>query len=452
MTVTDARLAATLAHLDERINAHDVHTVEVGVTDTYGHLRGKRVPANRFLSSVAVGGVNIADAIYVFDVQCEIVDSPIVNMGTGFLDMHLTPDLATFRLLTHRPGYAIVLCDAVDEHGAPHPLDPRQVLRRQIDRCDALGVEPIVATELECYICTPDWEPFQHHVQYSSLTDALGLEAVVADMRAALIGAGIPLESSNPEYGPGQLEINFGPSDPLTTADNTVLFTSIVKQVAVQHGCRATFMAKPWTGQSGSGMHIHSSLAADGANQFGGDADGPNELTSQWVAGLLAHAEELQLLGIPTPNGYRRVRPYTFCPTHVSWGLDNRTVLARLTLGAGPANRVEFRSAGADCNPYLAIAGVLAAGCDGIEQRRTLPPIAVGDTYTEPGDARPLPVTMRDAIDAFRSGSLGSSLGAEFAENYAVLAEYELGLAAEPMAGDPDQVTVWERARYLEHL
>lgn len=443
---------AQLAHIAASIAEHRIHTVEVGVPDTYGHLRGKRVPAERFLSSVAVGGLNIADAIFVFDVQCEIVDSPIINMGTGFLDMHLSPDLGTFRLLPHRPGYAIVMADAFDEQGAPHQLAPRGVLARQVERVAALGFDPVVATELECYISTPDWQPIQHHVQYSSLTDAVGLETMVADMRHALLGAGIPLESSNPEYGPGQLEINFGPSDPVTAADNTVLFKSIVKQVAVHHGARATFMPKPLSGQSGSGMHIHTSLGRGGVNQFGAGPDGnPNEAMARWTAGLLEHACAFQLVGIPTPNGYRRVRPYTFAPTHVHWGEDNRSVLARLTTNAGPANRIELRSAGADANPHIAIAAVLAAGCDGLERSLALPPKAVGDMYAEPGDSPVLPATITEAIAAFASSGLAASLGSAFRENFLVLARYEEALAAGPMAGDADEVTAWERARYLEH-
>ena len=440
-----AAIAATIAE-------HGIHTVEVGTPDTFGHLRGKRVPAERFLASAATSGVNIADAIYVFDVQCEIVDSPLINMGTGFLDMHLTPDLATFRLLPHRPGYAIVMADSYDEHGGPHSLSPRGALARQAERVARLGWEPVVATELECYVCTSDWQPVQRHVQYSSLTDALELEAMVADMRHALLGAGLPLESSNPEYGPGQLEINVGPADPVTAADNTVLFKSIVKQVAVQHGARATFMPKPYTGQSGSGMHIHTSLGEGGVNRFGRDDDGgPNELMARWTAGLLHHALAMQLIGIPTPNGSRRVRPFTFAPTHVHWGEDNRTVLARLTTNAGPANRIEFRSAGADANPYLAIAAVLAAGCDGLERALDLPPIAVGDMYTEPGDCAALPTTPTEAIAAFEASSLAAALGAELSANFVVLARHEAALAAEPMSGDPDEVTDWERARYLEH-
>jgi glutamine synthetase len=451
MTRDLVKQASQLDRIHSLVETRSIHTVEVGTPDTYGHLRGKRVPVARFLESVATGGMNIADAIYVFDVQCEIVDSPIINMGTGYLDMHLVPDLSTFRLLTHRPGYAIVLADASTESGEPHPLSPRSILANQVARVEALGFDPIIATELETYICTADWKPFQNHVQYSSLTDALDLEAMVLDMRRALLGADIPLESSNPEYGPGQLEINFGPSDPISTADNTVLFKSIVKQVAVQHGARATFMPKPWTNQSGSGMHIHSSLNRDGRNVFGSEGDAPNEEMSAWTAGLLHHAQAMQLIGIPTPNGYRRVRPNTFCPTHAHWGDDNRTVLARLTMHAGNANRVEFRSAGADANPYLAIAAIVAAGVDGLESNRPLPPKAVGDMYASPGDSPVLPISLTESITAFSGSALADALGSAFAENYVVMAQNELTVCAEPMAGDPDEITDWERARFLAH-
>ena len=436
------------------IHRNGIHTVEVAVVDTYGHLRGKRVPAERFVSSVATGGVNFADAVYVFDLLCEIVDSPTINMGTGYLDMHLRPDLRTFRVFTHRPGYAIVFADALHEDGRPHELDPRNVLKAQTAAVEALGYAPIVATELECYLFTPDWKPFQEHVQYSSLTDGLDVETIVADMRAGLLGAGVPVESSNPEYGPGQLEINFGPADPVTTADNTVLFKTIVKQVAVAHGARASFMAKPYALHSGSGMHIHTSLNKDGRNAFDAIAVGteqPNEAMARWTAGILHHARSMQLLGIPTPNGYRRVVANTFCPTHVHWGADNRTVMARLTMHAGTANRVEFRCAGADANAYLAIAGVLAAGVDGITSQRELEPISVGDKYANPGVAVPLPTSMSEAIKAFEGSSIAAMLGSEFSANYLTMARYEESIADPHLAASPDEVSPWEFARYREH-
>ena len=434
------------------VAANDVHTVELAVPDTQGHLRGKRIPAQRFVDSVASGGANIADAMFVFDMQNDLPDNEFVNMDTGYLDAHIVPDNTTGRVFSHRPGYGIVFGDAMNEHGDPHPLAPRSVLAAQIQRCRDAGLEPVVATEMEFYLCNADWTPVQEHIQYSSLTDGMDFEPVLADMRAALLGAGIEVEGSNAEYGPGQFEINAGSAEAMTAADNTVLFKSIVKQVAMQHGFKATFMPKPWAEQSGSGMHVHTSLTADGANAFSSCSDGePNELMRHWMGGLLEHAEAMTLLGAPTSNGPKRIRPYTFAPTHVCWGLDNRTVLARCIAESGSkANRVEFRSAGADANPYLMIAGILAAGTDGIE--RSLDPGAMseGDLYGNPGDHAALATDLAGAIAAFEGSDLASRLGDTFSRSYVSIAQAEVALAADNNP-EADDVNDWERERFIEH-
>jgi len=433
-------------------DAAGVHTVELAVPDTQGHLRGKRIPFERFVTDVHASGANIADAMFVFDVQNDLPENEFVNMDTGYLDCHLVPDNTTGRLLTHRPGYALVFADAYNESEEPHPLAPRNVLAAQIERCGEAGIEPVVATELEFFLCNPDWSTVQNHIQYSSLTDALQVEPVLHAMRDALEGAGIEVESSNAEYGPGQFEINSGPADAMTAADNTALFKSIVKQVAVQHGLRATFMPKPFAEQSGNGMHVHTSLNKNGTNSFADCQTGqPNELMRKWLGGLLAHAAALTLLGAPTSNGPKRIRPYTFAPTHITWGLDNRTVLARCIAEAGSsANRVEFRSAGADANAYLVIAGLLAAGADGIE--RSLDPgmLCEGDLYSNPGDATALPTDLTGAIEAFKGSDLASQLGDTFSRSFVSIANGEVLLAAEHNP-DADDVNDWERQRFIEH-
>ena len=283
-----------------------VHTVEVAVVDTFAHLRGKRVPVDRYFAEVAEGGAAIADAIYILGMDDDIVEHATVNMDSGFLDTRIVPDLESHRLLTHRPGYGLVFCSSLDEHGTgPHELSPRDLLAAQVERCRVLGVDPVVATEPEFYLCTVGddgaWTPVRSYIKYSSLTDAPDLEVVLADMRAGLAGAGIEVESSNQEYGPGQIEVNTGPTDAMRAADDFVLYRSVVKQVAEQHGMRATFMPKPFTEDSGSGLHVHTSLrASDGSNAFA-DSDGaPNEPMGHWVAGILEHAEALVLLGAPT--------------------------------------------------------------------------------------------------------------------------------------------------------
>ncbi len=430
----------------------ELHTIELAVPDTQGHLRGKRIPAQRFLGGVYETGANVADAMFVFDIQNDLPDNEFVNMDTGYLDCHLVPDNSTGRVLTHRPGYGLVFADAFDETGGPHPLAPRSVLAAQIERCRLAGLDPVVATEMEFYLCTPDWQPAQGHIQYSSLTDGLELEPVLYAMRTALLGAGIDVESSNAEYGPGQIEINAGPTDAMTAADNAALFKSIVKQVAVQHGLRATFMPKPWADLSGSGMHVHTSLDVDRTNAFASCEEGiPNELMSAWLGGLLEHASALTLLGAPTTNGPKRIRPYTFAPTHVTWGLDNRTVLARCVAEPGSAaNRVEFRSAGADANAYLLIAGLLAAGADGVERSLDPGKLCEGDVYANPGDHVALPTDLGSAVDAFSGSGLAALLGDKFSRSYVSIAQAEIALAAENN-NDLDHVNDWERSRFIEH-
>jgi glutamine synthetase len=441
----------TLESFREAAEAHNIHTVEVGAPDTYGHLRGKRVPLERFLNTTVNGAVNIADAMFVLDMQNDLPDNEFINMDTGYLDCALVPDISTVRILTHRPGYAFVFANAFDPHGAPHPLSPRNVLAAQIEKCRQSGYDPLVATELEFYLCTPDWQPIQSHIQYSSLTDALEVEDVLLDIRVALAGAGMEVESSNAEYGPGQIEVNVGPADAMTTADNTVLFKSIVKQVAVQYGLRATFMPKPWADQSGNGMHVHTSLNNSGGNAFANSDGAPNALMNNWLGGLMEHACSMTFLGAPTCNGPRRIRPYTFAPTHACWGGDNRTVLARcITEARSSANRVEFRSAGADANPYLIIAAILAAGADGLS--RQLQPMAMseGDMYGNPGDHAVLATTLGDAIAAFEGSALSGLMGDMFSRSYISMAMAEVALAADN-ASDVDDVNDWERARFLEH-
>jgi glutamine synthetase len=433
------------------IREHGVHTVELMVTDTLGHPRGKRFPAQRFIDTVGLKGAHIADAIYVMDVQCDIVDSPFINMGTGFLDMHLVPELHTFRLLKHRPGYATVMAECIDTHHQPHALDPRNVLARQIERVRGLGYDPIAAVELECYICDVDWKPVQSNVQYSSLIDNFPLERCVADMRQALVDLGIPLESSNPEYGPGQLEINFGAGDPMVTADHSQLYKATIKEVARNHGMRATFMPKPFSGQSGSGMHVHTSLNQGGKNVFGpGDGHLLNDVMRHWIGGLITNAAAMSLTGISNGNGYKRVRKYSFCPTHIHWGPENRSVLCRCTLDQGSANRVEYRAAGADANPYLILAAVLTAGADGLERSLDPGPAAFGDQYDDPGDHAVLPATFDEGVEAFRGSALAAALGPEFSANFLSIIDNEVSLYNEHAAGDPETVTDWEFARYVE--
>lgn len=431
---------------------HSIHTVEIVHPDNYGHLRGKRMPVDRFFGA-GQKGIGIADAVFIFDPLCDLVDNPWISMESGFLDTILIPDVSTARLLSHRPGYAMVFAKSLNEEGETHEMSPRNLLAAQVERCRAAGVDPYVATEIEFYLFTPEWQPIQNYIQYSSMTDSFEVDDILLDMRNALADAGMEVETANAEYGPGQFEINVGPGDAMTTADNTVLLKTIIKQVARQHGVRASFMPKPAEPDSGSGLHIHTSLLAeDGSNAFA-DSDGkPNELMAHWIAGILDHAPAMSLVNSLTPNGYKRVRPYTFAPTHIHWGLDNRTVMARCMAEKGSAgNRVEYRCAGADTNPYVALAAVLASGIDGLERKLELPEMATGDMYAEPRDCVALPTTLGEAIKLFEGSMLAELFGEKFSTTWLELAKWEQRLFAEAGCEEDDEVTDWERERYIEH-
>lgn len=441
----------TLERFKKEAEEKGIHTVEVATPDTYGHLRGKRVPYQRFVDTTITAGINIANAMFAFDIQNGLPEHPYISMESGYLDCKLVPEIGTARFLSHRPGYAIVFADVLDVDGSPLSFAPRNVLRHQIDNCNQLGLDPFVATELEFYLLNPDLTPIQDYIQYSTLTDGLELESVIADMRNAVADAGIEIESSNPEYGPGQFEINCGPANAMRTADSTVLFKSIIKQIATRNGLVASFMPKPMIAESGSGMHIHISLTADGKNAFADSDHKPNEVMGQWLAGELKNAQAMTLLGIPSPNGYKRLQPYSFAPTHVHWGGDNRSVLARCIIEPGSAaNRIEYRNGGADANPHLLIAGLLAAGSEGVEQKLSPPPMSEGDMYADPGDCPEVPHSITDAIEAYEGSDLADRLGEEFSNGYVAIvkAEADLGRLNAP---DPDAVVEWELKRYAEH-
>ena len=227
------------------------------------------------------------------------------------------------------------------------------------------------------------------------------MEPVVSDIKRVLEASGIEVEAWNVEYGPAQVEVNLGHGSAIDVADATVVFKNVVKQTAEAHGLRATFMPKPYITEAGNGLHIHQSLlGADGRNAFAAVDDEPplgSKLMRRYLSGLLAHQVELQPINCPTINAYKRVEDYSFAPTQVSWGLDHRLVSVRSVVNQGDANRLECRWASADANPYLVLAGCLAAGADGLENEYE----AASDRHRRPARRRlsdsPSHVTRRCA-------------------------------------------------------
>ena len=427
------------------IEANGVHTVECMFADTWGTPRGKRVPAKQFLGG---NGFEIANVAFTWDMHSFIFPTDFVNDTHGYPDMHARPDLSTLHLAGWRDGTAFVICDTEDiETHEPVALDGRNVLRRQVERIRGLGYEPLAATELEFHLCHENWEPFYTGVHCYSIVKGAEVEDVVGDIRAVLDASGIEVEACNVEYGPAQVEVNLAYGPALQVADKTMVFKYVVKQVARKHGLRATFMAKPYMGEAGNGLHIHQSLRPpDGGNAFDvHDAERPvhSQLMRRYLAGLVAHQRELQAVMCPTINSYKRVEDYSFAPTQVCWGLDHRLVGVRCVVDHGAATRLEARWASADANPYLVIAGCLAAGADGLERDIELPPMVTGDPHVD-GKFERLPTTLHGAVENLAQSDFAREVyGDVFVDTYLTMLRHELSLYDR-------HVTDWELGRYRE--
>lgn len=436
----------TWAEVATMCEENSVHTVECMFVDTWGIPRGKRIPTRQFLRG---SGFAIASVVYSWDPTCFIFDTPWVDMETGVPDMHAVPDLDSFRIAGWTEGVAVVMCDTVypDTH-EPIEMDGRAMLKRQIARLAELGFEVDAATELEAHFFTEDWQPLYNDINCYSIARGAEMEYFMLDIRESLRKTGIEVEASNVEYGPGQTEINLRYGPVMDMADATVLFKYIVRTVAKRHGINTTFMAKPYLTEAGNGMHVHQSLTKNGDNDWAGcDEDSVigNACMRKYLTGLLAHHKELQLVMTPTLSGFRRVEDYSFSPTQVTWGLDNRLVGVRSIVGAGNANRLEVRWAAADANPYLVLAGCLAAGIDGLENDYELMPQVTGDPHAEEQWER-LPGTIEGAIANFDTPFNRATFGDVFVDNFIVIQKREAEEFAANATGEG--VSDWEIARY----
>jgi len=421
-----------------------IDTVELAVADSLGGLRGKRVPAEVFLATLD-SGVALSSVLFVLDVTADFVPSAWTNLGNGFPDVRVVPDLETIRALPWRPGTAFVMCDCIDEERDRVEAAPRQVLTRVVALARELGYEPAVGPELEFFLLDPETRrPRGGALPPYSLAAEPRLEPVVAEIRNQVRAAGVELEASNPEYAPGQFEVNIRHSGAVEAADATMLFRYAVKQIAAAHGLLATFMAKPFTELSGNGFHVHHSLWEGDRNAFAADSGAePSDTCRHFVAGLQRRIAELTLLGAPTPNAFKRRQPTSFAPINATWGLDNRTVAIRVPELGGAGARVEQRDAGADANPYLVIAGQLAAGLEGVRHGLEPSPRTEGNAY-EMGADEGLPGSLSEAIWRFEGSEPARRICGD------ILHEILLALARAELDAYGDAVTEWERDRYLE--
>jgi glutamine synthetase len=452
----------SLEELRVSVAQGDIDTVIVALTDMQGRLQGKRLHARFFLEEVVAHNTEACAYLLAVDTEMNTVDGyQLASWETGYGDFMLVPDWTTMRVIPWQPGTALVLADVAelgDGHGAGAPVrvSPRQVLRAQLDRAAELGWTALAGTELEFVVFEGGYEQAwdsgyrslvpanRYNADYSVLGTGR-IEPLLRDIRNSMADAGLYVESAKGECNLGQHEIAFRYADALTTADQHSIYKTGAKEIAARHGYALTFMAKP-NEREGNSCHIHLSFrAADGSPVMAGDGQyGLSEAGTAMVAGLLAGLRELTLLLAPTINSYKRYAAGSFAPTAVAWGPDNRTCALRL-VGHGPSLRVECRVPGGDVNPYLALAGLVAAALSGVAESRPLPPPVTGNAYATGGLPR-VPASLDEALALWESSELAAgAFGADVVGHYATMARVELDAYRAA-------VTDWELRRYFERI
>jgi glutamine synthetase len=402
----------SLEELLEEAQSGAIDTVVTAFTDMQGRLVGKRIEVGYFLDEVAEHGVEGCNYLLALDMEMDPVPGyEMANWEGGYGDFGIAPDLATLRRIPWLDRTAMVLCDVANHDGSPVVASPRQVLISQYERAHALGYTPLFASELEFYLYKDSYAQ-AHERDYRNLSPTIPYildyhvlattmdEPVLGPIRRGMHAAGIPIEFSKGEAWYGQHEVNTRYADAVTSADRHTIYKNGVKEIAFLNGVSATFMAKPSEKDIGSSCHIHSSLiGADSGRSAFVDGDGSQEtdVFRHYLGGMRSRVRELALFVAPSVNSYKRYATESWAPTSISWGRDNRTCGFRV-VGHGQSRRAECRIPGADVNPYLGYAALLAAGLDGIENATDPGPELKGNAYAE-GGAEPFPATLRDAVE-----------------------------------------------------
>ena len=411
--------------------------LDLFITDLNGNLRGKRLPASG-LKKLRKEGLKLPLSVVGFDFWgADVLDNGLV-FETGDSDGVCMPvSQEPIPVPWSEAPRDQMLAMMFNPDGTPFGADPRQVLNRMVDRFSAKGLTPVLATELEFYLMDAESESVQRPIPPAladgkgrrlanaegySVEEMDGFEAFFADIREACQGQGIGADTIIAEMGPGQFEVNLDHvADPLNAGDQAILFKRLVRGVSRRHGYAATFMAKPYVEESGNGFHTHFSLLdRDGNNDFDDGTEQGSDLLRHAIAGMMQLMPESMLVFAPHLNSYRRFMPGAHAPTHASWGYENRTVALRVPESPNLARRIEHRVAGADANPYLVLASILAGALHGMENALEPDAPVEGDAYAEESPRYPLPCEWQDAIARFeQSEILREYLGEEFVRVYA---------------------------------
>tara|TARA_B100000242_G_scaffold194271_1_gene140159 strand:- start:204 stop:1562 length:1359 start_codon:yes stop_codon:yes gene_type:complete len=450
-------MSITFSQLKKAISNDEIDTVLVCVSDMQGRLNGKRVTGKAFIDYV-YKETHMCDYLYTVDMDMFTVPGyKSSSWETGYGDMTVIPDLSTIKIAHWLEKTAIVLCDCLD-HDGKKPLmhSTRQILRNVISKANKMGFEPMIGSELEFFLFNQTYDDI-HKNNYSNLQESSWYiqdymifqttkeEDVLRELRNSLLKSGIYVECSKGEAAPGQEEINVVFTNALSMADNHILIKNAAKEIAFKHNKAITFMAKYKEEVGGSSCHIHNSLfdKKTKKNVFYNSKDkyGMSNIFKSYVAGQIKFLSDISIFLAPNINSYKRFQDGSFAPTKSVWGIDNRTAGFRLA-GHGSSIRIECRVPGADVNPYLSFAVLVAAGLYGIENKLKLEEPYSGNIYQK--KVREIPKTLSEAIKIAKTSKLLKNIfEADVLEHYIHAAEWE-------QKEYDSSVNDWQLRRYFE--
>lgn len=449
----------TIEQLQDAVQQQTIETIIVAFTDHYGRLVGKRFDAEYFVNDVFESGTHGCNYLLTTDMAMEPVPGySFANWELGYGDFHLVPDLSTLRIAAWLDRTAMVICDVKNEKTHEYvDIAPRSILRAQLEKASDYTV--FAASELEYYLFENTFrdahdqayhnlKPVGWYIEDYHILQGTRTEAFNAAARRYLKQSGVPVETSKGEWGLGQHELNVRYSDILDMGDRHVVYKQCLKEIAEAMGWSVTFMAKFAADRAGSSCHIHISLWQEGQNAFDGDTQlGPvkgSDVFRWFLGGCIKYTPDVMVFYAPTINSYKRYVDGSWAPTRLAWSYDNRTAGYRV-VGQGKSLRIECRIPGADCNPYLAFAALLASGMEGVKNKIEPPALFDGDIYAAAHLPR-VPYTLAEAIDIFSHSPFAKeTFGESVVEHYTHFYRTE-------QAAFNSSVTDWERKRYFEQI
>ncbi len=447
----------TVPELQKLVDSGEIDTVIISFTDMQGRLVGKRMSARLFVEDAIEHGAECCNYLLAVDVENNTVPGyEFSSWEKGYNDMAMIPDMSTLRLVPWIPHTAMVIADLQTTDHVPVPIAPRSLLNAQIDRLKKMDLVPYVGTELEFIVFDDSfrdawakgYDNLRPSTDYNVDYDLLAsnrVEPLLHDIRVSMDKAGLYCEGVKGECNLGQQEIAFRYDTALITCDNHSIYKSGAKMIADNHGKSLTFMAK-FNEREGNSCHIHISFRDSKGNAVFADKNGESGMSDMFrhfLAGQIALMREFTLLFAPNINSYKRFAFGSFAPTAIAWGHDNRTLSLRV-VGHGHGMRVEHRVPGGDVNQYLAVAGLIAAGIHGIENKLELEDQTRGNGYE--ADKPHVPTTLHEAADLFENSKAARAIFGDEVVNHLVNA------ARIEIRAFDSAITDWERVRGFERL